>query len=116
MNKREIGDNYETVAYEYLTRRGVVIKKQNYRNRFGEIDLIGMDGDTLVFFEVKYRKSKISGYAEEAVDYRKQHMICRISDFYRVQFRVLDNTPIRYDVIAINESDIRWIKNAFLYC
>ena len=68
MNKREIGDNYELLAADYLRNNGVKILVKNYRNRFGEIDLIGYDGETLVFFEVKYRNNLQSGYAEEAVD------------------------------------------------
>ena len=116
MNKRKVGDDYELMALQYLQEKGILILKKNYRNRFGEIDLIGTDGETLIFFEVKFRKNLTAGFAEEAVDYKKQHMICRISDFYRVQYRVLDTTPIRYDVIAINETNIRWIQNAFPYC
>ena len=116
MNKRSVGDNYEVVAMEYLIQNGIRMVKKNYRNRFGEIDLIGYDGDTLVFFEVKYRNSNRCGYAEEAVDAKKQRIICRISDFYRVQYKINDNVGIRYDVVAINQGNIRWIKNAFPYC
>ena len=115
MNKRKVGDDYEIKALHYLQENGITILKKNYRNRFGEIDLIGTDGKTLIFFEVKYRKTLTSGFAEEAVDYKKQHMICRISDFYRVQYQVLDTTPVRYDVVAINENTIRWIQDAFPY-
>ena len=116
LNKREIGDNYELLAADYLRNNGVKILVKNYRNRFGEIDLIGYDGETLVFFEVKYRNNLQSGYAEEAVDAKKQHVICRISDFYRVQYGISDFASIRYDVVAINHDRIRWIKNAFSYC
>jgi len=115
LNKRKVGDEYEIMARNYLEKQGIKILKKNYRNRFGEIDLIGSDGKTLIFFEVKYRKNKTAGYAEEAVGIKKQHMICRISDFYRLEHRIYDTTPVRYDVIAVNESEIRWIQNAFPY-
>ena len=90
--------------------------EKNFRNRFGEIDLIGYDGEYLVFFEVKYRKSKDAGYGEEAVNAHKQHKICRVSDYYRTIHGIGDFTPLRYDVIAINGEEIRWVRDAFSYC
>ena len=115
-NKRSVGAAYEYRAVEYLKARGVRIVERNFRNRFGEIDLIGYDKEYLVFFEVKFRTTKTSGYAEDAVNLKKQHIICKVSDYYRTIHKISDFSPIRYDVIAINESDIHWIKDAFYYC
>lgn len=115
-NKRSLGSFYEEQAIRYLQQYDVRIVDRNFRNRFGEIDLIGYDGDTLVFFEVKYRSGDTSGYAEEAVGVKKRHTICRVSDYYRVIHEISDNTAIRFDVLAINDSKIRWIRNAFNYC
>ena len=56
-NKRSLGTFYEEQAITYLQQYQIRIVERNFRNRFGEIDLIGYDGNTLVFFEVKYRKS-----------------------------------------------------------
>ena len=78
------------------------IVERNFRNRFGEIDLIGYDGEYLVFFEVKYRNSDGSG--------------SKVSDYYRVLNGIGEFTPMRYDVIAIKGNQIHWIKNAFAYC
>ncbi|MBO6259510.1 MAG: YraN family protein [Lachnospiraceae bacterium] len=114
-NKRQTGSAYERLAAEYLKEKGCLILKMNYRNRFGEIDLIGKDGDDLVFFEVKERKTGQSGSAAEAVTLSKQKKICAVSDTYRFLENVSYDTQIRYDVIAIDGNKINWIKNAFDY-
>ena len=66
-NKRETGTRKEELAADFLTRRGVKILERNFRCRQGEIDLIGMDGQYLVFVEVKYRKTARNGMPAEAV-------------------------------------------------
>lgn len=111
MNKRQIGTFYETRACEYLQENGIHILKRNYRCKTGEIDIIGKDGDCVVFFEVKYRKSDEYGHAFFAVDARKQNKICRCAAFYCMQ-NVWVN-EFRYDVIGISDTKIEWIKNAF---
>ena len=115
-NLRNVGSAYEEQAVRFLEKYDVRIVERNFRNRFGEIDLIGYDGEYLVFFEVKYRSADKSGYAEDAVGSRKRHTICKVADYYRVINQVSDFSPIRFDVIAINEGDIHWIKDAFAYC
>ena len=67
MNTRKKGAEYEQTAIEYLQRQGVEILEHNYRNRRGEIDIIGKDGDYTVFIEVKYRKDSAAGQPAEAV-------------------------------------------------
>ena len=115
-NKRQTGARKEELAADYLKRQGVRILEMNYRCRQGEIDLIGRDGEFLVFFEVKWRRDGRSGYAAEAVDKRKQKRICRVSDMYRMFKGFDDDTALRYDVVAIDGDGIDWIKNAFFYC
>lgn len=56
MNTREKGTEYEKIAAKFLQNHGVIISEYNYRNRQGEIDIIGKDGEYIVFFEIKYRK------------------------------------------------------------
>lgn len=114
-NKRQTGSAYERLAAEYLKEKGCIILKMNYRNRLGEIDLVGKDGGDLVFFEVKERKTESAGYAAEAVTLGKQKKICAVSDVYRFKENVSPDTQIRYDVIAIDGNKIDWIKNAFEY-
>ncbi|MCR5719140.1 MAG: YraN family protein [Lachnospiraceae bacterium] len=115
MNKRQLGGEKEQIAAGYLTQRGFVVKEMNYRVRQGEIDIVGMDQDTLVFCEVKYRKTNKAGFAADAVTAKKIRNICRVSNFYRMYHQIPLNTGIRYDVIAIDDDKINWIKNAFSY-
>ncbi|MCM1262496.1 MAG: YraN family protein [Butyrivibrio sp.] len=116
MNTREIGARKEEVACRYLEQNGVRIKERNFRCRSGEIDVIGYDGEYLVFFEVKYRKSgSDKGSALEAVGFFKQKKICRVADYYRMIHRCPSDMPIRFDVVAIDGDSIQWIKNAFEY-
>ena len=87
----------------------------NFRRKIGEIDIIGNDNDTLVFYEVKYRSSDYMGSPKEAVNIHKIRKICRVSDFYRLINKIEDNKSIRFDVISIKGEEIEWIKNAFEY-
>lgn len=115
MNKRSVGTEYENRACEYLYNMGYKILMTNFRNRFGEIDIIASDNDYLVFIEVKYRKNLAVGSPAEAVNLKKQISICRVSDFYRIRYGVSPDTNIRYDVVAISDNSISLIKNAFEY-
>ena len=103
------------MAAKYLKDRNIKILETNYRCKFGEIDIIALDNDYLTFVEVKYRDNNHQGDASEAVDYKKMQTISRVSDHYRMQKRIGEDSPIRYDVIAINSNGIRWIKNAYEY-
>lgn len=113
MNKRKTGAEYEQMAASYLEEQGMKIVERNFRNRQGEIDLIGYHNGYLVFVEVKYRSSDGKGSALEAVDLRKMRQICKVADYYRYLHKLGSNTMIRYDVVAIQGEEISWIRNAF---
>lgn len=113
MNTRQKGTEKEQIAVDYLEAHGMRISEQNFRSRQGEIDIIGYHEEYLVFVEVKFRSGKCKGSAIDAVDFRKQKQICKVADFYRVVHKLGMNTKVRYDVIAIQGEEIRWIRNAF---
>lgn len=113
MNTRKTGAEYERKAAEYLRSHGVKILEFNYRNRRGEIDLIGRDGEYTVFFEVKYRRDNAKGSPAEAVNYGKQRQICMVADYYRLTHGIGEFSPVRYDVVAICGEEITWYRNAF---
>ena len=115
MNKRAVGSEKEAGAANFLVSKGVRILESNYRCRAGEVDLIGIDDGCLVFFEVKWRKNGYSGDPSEAVDYRKQQKICSVCDNYRMFHKALYKLQVRFDVLAMEEREIKWIKNAFDY-
>lgn len=115
MNKRRLGAEYENIAAGYLTGQGYQIVEQNYRNHFGEIDLIAKDRDgTLVYCEIKYRSGDASGDPLEAVDHRKQRRISRTAEYHYAYYGHEAGLPCRFDVIGIYaDGSIRHIKNAF---
>lgn len=114
-NRRNTGAAYEQKAAEYLENLGWRILEKNFRCRTGEIDLIAKDGDTLVFAEVKYRRSRAYGNPAEAVDKRKQYRICRVADYYRMKHALSDAQSCRFDVVSVLGEEISLIRNAFFY-
>ena len=135
-NLKKTGKEMEDLAAGHLTANGVRILERNFRSREAEIDLIGLEGGTLLFVEVKARGTgKKSGSALEAVGTTKQKRICRCADFYLHEKGIDPYTAsIRFDVIGIEmkkeelpeaASDqgrdnpgsfrITWIRNAFPY-
>lgn len=116
MNKKEIGAKYEALAAEFLEAKGYEILEKNFRCRQGEIDLIVCDGKYLVFVEVKYRSSSQYGSAVTAVSYKKQQTISCVAAFYLLKNRLSEDTPCRFDVIAIDGDEVKHYENAFEYC
>lgn len=114
-NKREKGSRYEEQAAAFLEERGVRILERNFRCRQGEIDLVGNKDDTLIFFEVKYRKNDVYGSPSEAVDIRKQNKICRAADLYCMKNNLCEDKAVRFDVIAVLGREITWYRDAFAY-
>ena len=114
-NKRKVGQEYEALAEKYLQQHGCKILERNYRNRSGEIDLIVLDGETIVFVEVKFRKTLHAGTPLEAVNFRKQKQICKVSDYYRLTHGISEFCALRFDVISVLDDEVTWLKNAFEY-
>ena len=106
----------EEIAAAYLKKQGYSIRKRNYRCSLGEIDIIALDGDEVVFVEVKSRTSDYFGNPEAAVDARKQAKLSTIALNY-INEHHLNDRNARFDVVAIRFSDginhIRLIRNAF---
>ena len=112
-NRRETGSRYEQVAAEYLRGQGYEIVECNFRDRFGEIDLVAREGVYLVFVEVKYRKDAGNGYPEEAVSVPKQKRIRHTASWYLYQHGRSEETPCRFDVVSILGQEITLIRDAF---
>ena len=119
LNKRAVGKRYEEIACRDMQKNGFQVAELNFRCRQGEIDIIGYDGEYLVFAEVKYRMTGYSGNAVEAVTVAKQRKICRVADYYRYKHGIGDFSPIRYDVVTVDgigaNERIDWYKNAFYH-
>ena len=113
--KQEIGRSGEDIAVEYLEKNGYTILERNFRCNQGEIDIIAIDKQEIVFVEVKARKNKNYGLPSEAVNEQKRkHMIKAIK--YYIYLRNLENDFIRIDVIEVYIKDkkayINHIKQA----
>lgn len=111
-----LGRRGERAAEKYLRRSGYRIVARNFRAAGAEIDIVAMDGDTLVFVEVKTRRSREAGAPEEAVDERKQKQIRRAAEIFATRYRA-DEVTMRFDIIAIDASgkrlEIELLRNAF---
>ena len=113
MNKRQEGAARERTALLYLQKKGMCLVAQNFRCRTGEIDLIMRDGNTYVFAEVKYRRTKGAGDPLEAVGYAKRRRITGAARFFLARYGIPDSVPCRFDVVGILGDEISHIENAF---
>ena len=113
---RDQGQRGEDIAWEYLKKRGYKILERNYRCRYGEIDLVAKDGETIVFVEVKSRRSAAFGEPEESVGPAKQKKISTVALCY-LEEKHLHDRPARFDVVSIltgaGEQNILLIRDAF---
>ena len=110
MNRAQRGAAAEALAAQYLQERGVAIVARNYRCRGGEIDLIGRDGDTLVFVEVRLRSSAAFGGAAESIGARKRKRLALAAAHYLA--RIGREPPCRFDAIllaSLEPRDIEWL-------
>lgn len=104
MNKTALGKKGEEIAVRFLRSKGFKIIETNFRIRGGEIDIVAVDRDTLVYAEVKTRTSFEFGHPEESVTRRKIKFLVRAAKFYRNSRKNLPDLE-RIDVIAIDLSN-----------
>jgi putative endonuclease len=113
--RQQFGTDSEAMAVNYLKENGYQIIERNYRTKIGEIDIIAKDGDTIVFVEVKARKSRAYN-PKEAVTNSKKRKISMVALYYLKSTRQI-NARARFDVVAIdsakNSGAVEIVKNAF---
>ena len=115
MNKKTLGSKGEEISCEFLRKKGYKIAAQNYRTRYGEIDIIANDGTVLVFAEVKLRTGTVFGRGIEAVTPHKAEKIRKVAMEY-IQSNYEAEPECRFDVIEIVKTDkteILHVENAF---
>ena len=98
----------------HLLARGLRLLERNFRSHAGEIDLVMQQDGSLVFVEVRYRRSRGFGSAVETVTPSKQHRLLTTAAYY-LQRHNLD-LPCRFDVVGISgpqQDEILWIQDAF---
>ena len=114
--RQRFGEQGESLAVWYLKKNGYKILEQNYRTKLGEIDIIAKENKTLVFVEVKSRKSIRYGNPKWALTPKKQRKISMVALTY-LKATNQSNIKARFDVVAItanqDEPKIENVKNAF---
>ena len=114
--RQKFGEQGESLAVWYLKKNGYKILEQNYRTNLGEIDIIAREKKTLVFVEVKSRRSIRYGSPKWAVTLKKQRTISMVALTYLKATKQTD-VRARFDVVAItsnqDEPRIEIVKNAF---
>ena len=114
---KRIGERGEDAAVAYLERCGLTIVERNWRCPAGEVDIIALDGETLVLCEVKTRRSPTKGTPDEAVTPAKQRRYARLAAAYLLHSGTVD-THLRFDVISLlvigaDRALLRHHKSAF---
>ena len=119
LNKNQkLGEWGEEIVKKYLIKKGYKILNSNYKNYFGEIDIIAKLKSKIIFIEVKTRTNRKFGLPEEAVNFIKQKKLIRTAEKYIIDNRIKDEYQI--DVAAVEMRDnekikLRHFKNAVRY-
>ncbi|MCC7547218.1 MAG: YraN family protein [Burkholderiales bacterium] len=102
----------EETALRFLLGQGLQLRARNYRCRLGEIDLILEHGDTIVFVEVRQRRSLAYGGAAESIDARKRSRLVATARHFLAGRRC--TPPCRFDAILVGPGgEVQWIRGAF---
>lgn len=97
---KDIGSFGEALARDYLISKGYKILNMNFRNKFGEIDIICKNNNLLIFCEIKSRYSNSFGSPIESITCYKQKQIIKLSELYLISKKYY-NFNVRYDIIEV---------------
>lgn len=113
LNRNNLGLAAEAQALQFLQQQGLSLVAQNYSCRFGEIDLIMLHENMLVFVEVRLRSNERFASAGDSIHYHKQQKLVRAAQFYLQQHATA--IPCRFDALlfdAAQQTIPTWIRNA----
>lgn len=118
IDTRTVGNEAESLALRYLLEQGLKPVECNFRCRLGEIDLIMLDDECLVFVEVRYRSGKRLVPAADTVDFVKQRKLGRAAEIYLSRRPMHADRKARFDVVGIDRdrggtTRIEWLRDAF---
>ena len=108
--RHKTGKIGEDIAVSYLEKIGYKILERNFECKQGEVDIIALDKEEIVFIEVKTRASALYGMPKEAVDKTKKKHIYWSAEYY-VYTHNLENEPIRIDVIEVYKKKEKFFVN-----
>ena len=116
-NTRQQGSEWERAAETFLRKKGLKTVQKNFHGRFGEIDLVMLDGKILVFVEVRYRANPRFGSGAASVTAVKQRRIVSAAGRFLQRNRRHRARPCRFDVVSVGRDEGRevmnWIRGAF---
>lgn len=117
LDRRARGDAVETAALEFLQQHGLRLLARNAQARGGELDLVMIDHDSVVFVEVRYRASAMFGGGAASVDAGKRRKLVRAAQVFLLRHPQHAESPCRFDVIDAGGDPgaprIEWLKDAF---
>jgi putative endonuclease len=117
LDRRARGEAVEDAALAYLQRQGLRLLARNARARGGELDLVMLHGESLVFVEVRYRAGSGFGGGAASVDHGKRHKLVRAAQAFLLRHPRYTDAPCRFDVIdasgALASPRLEWMKDAF---
>lgn len=116
-SKPMLGDRGKRAAVAFLENRGLEILETGWSCSYGTVDAIAMDGEALVFVQVKTRKASASGIPEENVTPAMQRKFTKMAKLY-VKRSDVEHESVRFDIIAIyafsgTQALLRYIRGAF---
>jgi putative endonuclease len=115
--QRSVGDALESATEHWLVAQGLRPLARQVRFRLGEIDLVMLHGDVLVFVEVRYRATASHGDGIESITRAKRTKLVRAASLFLQSHPRYANTPCRFDVVAVSgastQPQFEWIRDAF---
>lgn len=115
-HKQKLGRAGEDCAAGFLQNKGHAILDRNWHGRYGELDIVSLDGETLVFAEVKTRATSKFGAPQEAVSSAKQKRLCKAALEY-IAANDDAGRNVRFDVLALTKTPggyrVEWFPGAF---
>ena len=113
LSRRVIGDRYEDAARLYLEDHGLRFVRAKFLCRFGEIDLVMLEREVLVFVEVRYRRSGGYGGALASITKTKQQRLISAAHVWFAAHPWDTGRPCRFDVMAFEGDAVEWVRGAF---
>jgi putative endonuclease len=114
VNKTGAGREGEDRAAAYLEQQGMGIIARNFRSRTGEIDLVALDGDVIVFIEVKTWSAYTMDNLAYGIDLKKQRRIIETAKYFLSVHRKYNGMAVRFDVVFISPESITHLASAFM--
>ncbi len=110
----EVGNKFEKHALDYLIKHGAILISKQYKSKYGEIDLIVIIDETIIFVEVRARKNNLYGGALYSITQAKQNKIIQTAQAFIQEQQIIQKLGkfnYSFDVIIFENGKIEWIKN-----